>query len=207
MPDYQNGKIYKIVVNTEEVYKPYVGSTCETLSRRLAKHRQEYKVKRKNISSYELFDRFGVENCRIILLEECPCENREQLLMKEREWFDKIECCNKIRPYNSPEERIVLDKECEKKYAETRDRKEYFEANKERFSQQKKEYREANKEKISEQRKEKYQENKEIICERIKIYREANADKIREKKAEKVTCECGKVISNRNLARHRKSHS
>jgi len=207
MPDYQNGKIYKIVVNTEEEYKPYVGSTCEALSRRMAEHRTNYKRKGKNISSHKLFDEFGIENCKIILLEECPCENREQLLMKEREWLDKIECCNKRRPYNSPEEKLIMEKECKKKYDETHDRKEYFEANKERFSQQKKEYREANKEKISERGKKRYQENKEIICERVKIYREANADKIREKKAEKVTCECGKVCSNSNIARHRKSHS
>jgi hypothetical protein len=207
MPDYSKGKVYKIVVDTEMEYKPYIGSTCESLSRRMSEHRSNYKRKGKNISSHELFDKFGVENCKIILLEEYPCENREQLMMKEREWFDKIECCNKKRPYNSPEEKIELDKKCKKKYAETHDRKEYFEINKERFSQQKKEYREANRDKISQQRKESYQENKEKISQQRKEYREENAEKINARKTEKVACECGKMVSNQNLARHRKTHS
>ena len=42
MPDYQLGKIYKIVDNTNK--NIYVGSTCEpTLARRLAKHVNTFK--------------------------------------------------------------------------------------------------------------------------------------------------------------------
>ena len=25
------------------------------------------------------FDEFGVENCKMVLIEECPCQNRKQL--------------------------------------------------------------------------------------------------------------------------------
>jgi hypothetical protein len=42
----------------------------------------------------------------INLLEECPCDNLEQLLKKEREWYDKLDCINKYRPHTTKEERL-----------------------------------------------------------------------------------------------------
>ena len=43
MPNYSKGKIYKIVANTDEEYKPYVGSSCQTLCQRMAGHSANYK--------------------------------------------------------------------------------------------------------------------------------------------------------------------
>jgi hypothetical protein len=56
MPNYQDGKIYKIICNiTDECY---IGSTCElTVARRLAGHVIDYKSwkagKRNKTTSYE----------------------------------------------------------------------------------------------------------------------------------------------------------
>jgi molybdopterin converting factor small subunit len=167
--DYSKGKVYKIVVNTEEEYKPYVGSTVEELSRRMSGHRAFYKSwkngKGSHIKSYDLFDKFGVENCKIILLEEYPCDSKMKLLMKEREWFDKMECCNKIRPFISNEERIERMKE-------------YYDTNREILLEQKKEYGQKNKNKIAEKSKIYYEANKEEIAKKDKIYREAHKEQI-----------------------------
>ena len=51
MPDYQQGKIYKIECNVTR--KVYIGSTCEpTLARRLTKHVTDYKRYLKGTSRY-----------------------------------------------------------------------------------------------------------------------------------------------------------
>ena len=67
-----NAKIYKIVDVGYE--KCYVGSTCEELSQRMARHRQKYyfnekHVQKKHSNSRVLFDEYGVENCKIELIE------------------------------------------------------------------------------------------------------------------------------------------
>ena len=61
MPNYQDGKIYKIVCNniTDECY---IGSTCEpTVARRLATHVRGYRVwkagKCNKTSSFHIIDR------------------------------------------------------------------------------------------------------------------------------------------------------
>jgi hypothetical protein len=69
-------------------------------------------------------------------------------------------------------------------------KKEWYEANREKILEEMKEYREANQEKIKE-----YQ----------KKYRENNKEKNYEKAKEKVTCDCGRIVSKRNLSKHEKS--
>lgn len=117
--DYTQAKIYQIKVNTDEEYLPYIGSTCKNyLSQRMSYHHQDYK-KYKNkpekysyISSFILFDKFGVENCFIELIELFPCNCNDELRKKEREWMEKINCCNKVkRPIISTEEKSFYDKE------------------------------------------------------------------------------------------------
>ena len=60
---YQNEKIYKIVDISYN--KCYIGSTCEKLCHRMARHRLCYKTflnyKKTIMSSYELFKEYGVE--------------------------------------------------------------------------------------------------------------------------------------------------
>jgi len=93
MVKYSDGKVYKIVCN--KTGKQYIGSTCVGLSQRLAEHRNHYKKFSNGTYRYSSA-KIVIENgdFEIILLEECPCETREQLLLKEREWIDKLECVN-----------------------------------------------------------------------------------------------------------------
>ena len=106
MVNYANGKIYKIVCNiTGEVY---VGSTAEpTLARRLAHHcsqSKQYNVGKlkSHTASFYIIER---GDFYIDLLEMYPCSCREELFKKEREWYDRLECINKIRPYRSVEDK------------------------------------------------------------------------------------------------------
>eukprot|EP01041_Mallomonas_annulata_P017040 gene17040-35306_t len=105
MPDYSLGKIYKIVCNvTGEVY---IGSTCETtLARRLTGHVRDcnYYNKGGKVSNFSSFQIINRGNYYIDLLESCPCSSRDELRKKEREWYEKLSCVNKVRPYATPEE-------------------------------------------------------------------------------------------------------
>ena len=71
MPDYQNGKIYKILNNIDG--EIYVGSTIETLGQRMAKHRSE--AKRTQNKFYNHMNELGVENLYIELIENFPCND------------------------------------------------------------------------------------------------------------------------------------
>ena len=96
--DYKNGKIYKIVCNTTGLQ--YIGSTCNPyLSTRLAQHRAVYKrylQNKKNnfISSFEVLKN---ENYEIILIENCPCETKDQLHARERFHIENNDCVNMIK--------------------------------------------------------------------------------------------------------------
>ena len=96
---YHNGKIYKI---TDIGYnKCYIGSTTEELSQRMARHRADFKQflrdgKRPYIRSYDLFNEYGVENCKIELIQYFPCDTLQELRKKEGEYIKDIECVNKL---------------------------------------------------------------------------------------------------------------
>jgi hypothetical protein len=97
MPDYSNGKIYKIVCNiTGDVY---VGSTCEPiLARRLAGHVKSYKCwlngKGNNMTSYKII---ATGNYDIVLIEFFPCNTKDQLHARESHYTQTIQCVNMIK--------------------------------------------------------------------------------------------------------------
>tara|TARA_R110000796_G_C14553406_1_gene434110 strand:+ start:919 stop:1479 length:561 start_codon:yes stop_codon:yes gene_type:complete len=95
MVNYELGKIYKIIDNTNG--NIYVGSTAEpTLARRLAGHRSDYKywINGKKTSYVRSFDILKNEDFKIVLIETFPCESRDQLLSREQHWMDSIVCIN-----------------------------------------------------------------------------------------------------------------
>ena len=125
MPNYQEGKIYKIynTVNDEI----YIGSTTRKLSERMAEHRKPYTIKRHgHLPIYEAFIEFGVENFFIELVEKCPCNDIEELSKKEGEYIRKLKpSLNKFitgrtkhEYYNDNKDRMLQD--CKVKYVENR---------------------------------------------------------------------------------------
>ena len=97
---YASSKIHKVVDNAYTMC--YYGSTTMQLSRRMAKHRLHYRLfgegKFSRISVFDIFEAHGVHNCKIELVEECPCESKEQLNQREGFHVRSNECVNKNIP-------------------------------------------------------------------------------------------------------------
>jgi hypothetical protein len=94
---YQNGKIYRI---TDIGYnKFYYGSTIEQLSKRMAKHRCKYKGYKEGkehfFSIFTLFDEYGINGCKIELVEHFPCNDKPDLLKREGWYIENNNCVNK----------------------------------------------------------------------------------------------------------------
>jgi hypothetical protein len=159
MPDYSKAKIYRIYCGNDE----YIGSTTRPLSERMAKHRTEYKKGNMAITSRIVFDKHGVENCKIELIEDFPCERREQLDKREGE--------------------IQRERLCVNKYVAGRTTTEYYLENREVLIDIQKQYRERNKDNVDEYHRQHYLDNKDIYIENAKKYREQNKDKVAEYRA------------------------
>ena len=109
MPDYKQGKIYKIV--SDECDAVYYGSTVQSLIERWWLHKAHFNNWKKTsgwrCAIIKYFDEYGIDNFRIELVEDYPCDNDEQLRMKEQEYLDANECVNEIRAYRSIEDERV----------------------------------------------------------------------------------------------------
>ena len=154
MVNYTNSKVYKIWSHKGD--KIYVGSTTKQyLSQRMDKHRSEYKYwKTKQItymSSYILFEEYGLENCFIELLEAHECNSRDELHKLEGKYIRELECINRCIAGRTRSERREDNKEKLKEQM-----KQYYLENKEIISEYQKQYYEVNKDKISEKNKEKF---------------------------------------------------
>jgi len=156
MPDYQNGKIYKLYSPSKNIV--YIGSTTQTLAQRLTKHNYHYKIynndnTKKYYSSFFILD---CEDYKIELLEEYACNNRQQLEKKEGEYIRNNECVNK--------------------HIAGRTNKEYYEDNADKIKEYYKQYFRDNIDKI----KEYYANNANERKQKSKQYYIENADKIKE---------------------------
>ena len=192
MVNYSNGKIYKIEPNCEhEEEEIYIGSTTkEYLSQRMEKHRSSYKYWKEGkcgkTNSFILFEKYGVENCNIILLEYINAQSKDELTAKEAEYIKNYKCINKLLPFQTNEERKEKNKDKNKTYRLQ---------NKDKIQKIKKEYYQDNKDKF----KEYYENNKD----NIKEYREKNKDKIKEQKSQKDNCpHCDVLMLKRCIERH-----
>jgi hypothetical protein len=94
MVDYSLGKIYKLIGNG----LTYYGSTCEpTLARRLSGHVtacKNNKCKRR-ACSYIIIEQ---GNYNIILIENFPCQTKDELYARERFYIENNNCINKKVP-------------------------------------------------------------------------------------------------------------
>jgi hypothetical protein len=131
MPDYSKSKIYKIVCN--ETGEQYFGSTTQSLSSRLYCHKQ----KTNPTKSKPIIER---GNYNIILCEEFPCENKEQLNSRERKWIEENECVNRNIPTHTREEYYEKHFEKIQKYQKEYV-KEYRQKNIEKYNEYQRQYR------------------------------------------------------------------
>ena len=157
MPNYANGKIYQVVSPNYPV--PYIGSTTVPLCKRIVQHRASSNTCRSRIV-------IDAGDAYIELIEEYPCENKEQLNKREGEIIRQRECVNHKIPCRTRKEWKDDNKdyvyERNKAYRETTHNK----ANKA--------YREANRDAINARQRALYEANKEAEIARSKAYYEAN---------------------------------
>jgi len=179
---YKNGKIYKIepIVdhNEEDIY---IGSSTQYyLSTRMNQHKGLYKINKKQCNVKLLFDKYGVENCNIILIESVEANNKMELHQREAHYIKTLKCVNKLIPLRTDKEYRENNKEKDKEYRKKNklqkqeyDTK-YYEDNKNIILEKCKEYREINKDKIKEHKKEYYEANKDAINARRRELRKEN---------------------------------
>ena len=153
MVNYGEGLIYKICCKDASITDEYIGSTCN-------KHRRKQQHKlycdnencvKYNYPVYQFIrNNGGFDNFDLIIIEEYPCENKNQLETRERYWIEERKpTLNKIIP--------------------TRNMREWRVANKDKIDEYNREYRPNY-----------YEENREIVKEKSRKYKEENADKLKE---------------------------
>lgn len=150
MPDYKNGKIYCIRSKLSD--EVYIGSTCVPLSKRMTHHRAGCKAGR-NCASAKLI---ALGDAYIELIEEYPCENKEQLNRREGEIMrahtnrvNKRIAGRTDQEYHQDNSEMIA-KRCRK----------WREANPEKVAEYAKANREKNRDKINEQRRARYAAHK-----------------------------------------------
>jgi len=206
--DYANGRIYKIEPICEhDENEVYYGSTCQILCKRMDSHRSGYKCwkngKHAKTSSFELFEKYGIENCKIYLVELYPCETKEELHAREGYHIKNNKCVNKIvagrtQKQYKEEHRVTIN-ERQKKYALD---------NKDKIKEYKDEYRQNNKEFIAERSKVYRDNNKDKLIEKSKLYYQNNKEKVKKRLYEKFYCSCCSAYYNKNnKSNHLKSKS
>ena len=211
--NYINGKIYKI---TDIAYtKMYIGSTTQSLAKRFSLHKSKYKLwqdgKFNKLTVFDLFNEFGIENCKIELIEEFPCDNRMELERKEGEHIKNSECVNKRIEGRTKKEYRQDNKEEIKEY-----QKQYYFDNKDKILDKIKEYRQDHKQQILENNKQYYQDNKDKvkqyyqnnkdkILDKIKEYQQDHKQQISENKSQRIQCICGAQYIKCNKSHHFKT--
>ena len=164
----QNSKIYKILNSIDD--EVYVGSTVESLSRRMAKHRAKCNIN-PHYKIYEHMAKHGKEHFYIELIALYPCETKEELVAKEGEWIRKIGTLNqKVAGRTSKEWYEDNNDECLKKMAI------YRAENRETIRQNEKAHRDDNIEVIRERDRQRYKNDPEKKKAYVKQWRDKNPE-------------------------------
>ena len=170
MKDYSKGKIYALRSHNTDLY--YIGSTINTLAKRLYKHKCDYKcymdqnTGSQYRSSYKILE-YG--NCYIELIINYECKNKNELTQKEGEYIRKYknQICNsevsgrtRKQYYNDHKEHYKKWREDNKEHLKEYRQKTY---NKEKNYLLCKEYRDKNKERLNKYRRDYYLKNKNMV--------------------------------------------
>ena len=196
--DYSKSKIYKMEAICEsEEGDVYIGSTTQNyISHRLAEHVRNYKSWKKGkqnfTSSFSLFEKYGIDNVRIVLLETYPCHNNDELRSRETHYQKQNKCVNKFIAFRSEVDHLEY-------------RKQYREEHHDKILEYQKQYRIEHNEEISEYKKKYREEHRDELLKQMKQYREEHKQEISEKAKEIITCECGRPVRKYDLKRHQRS--
>ena len=118
MPDYSQGKIYRI--RSKNCPDVYIGGTIQSLLKRYQSHNRDFRRYLKcdtnnYVSSFEILA-WGDDT--IELIEDFPCNTRKNLEEREKYWIQQEDCCINI----NNQHRTVpnyYNSEASKKYRDT----------------------------------------------------------------------------------------
>lgn len=117
--NYQQGKIYKIISDSKPELV-YYGSTNKSLKQRFQSHREKYRAYIRGtyhfVYAWKLLE---LEDSCIILVEEYPCNTKQELDAKEGEYIRNNTCVNKLAPTGGNKVQLKKQKsEKDKRYRE-----------------------------------------------------------------------------------------
>ena len=160
--EYADGKIYKITGSG----LTYYGSTIQSL------YDREYTHIHNNTTSSRIIIEKG--DFELVLVENFPCENKPELLARERWFIENNDCVNIRLPITSEEEKRLYYCEYSKQYAAAHPAE--IIAARQQYAATHKEY--------------------------FQTYRDENRDMFKQKQNTKFTCTCGGKYTSANKARH-----
>ena len=178
---YLRGKIYKIIAyETDDVY---IGSTTRPLKTRYSAHKSNFKcwinTKKQYCSSAKMFERHGLDNCKIELIENCVCNSKRELEGREAHFIDEYDSC------------VNMNKPC-------RTKAQYRIDNKDKINKKSAQYKIDNKDKLARY----YINNKAKLIAKIKQYQDNNKNKIVARMQMKFDCKCGGKYTYNNKGGH-----
>jgi hypothetical protein len=184
---YETAKIYQLVCSDGHYY---YGSTINELRIRFRDHKNA--SKRQLYRVYAHINKAGWDSVKIVLVEEYPCANRQELNKKENEYIlahksDPL-CLNNNLAFVTPEQKA----ECKKKHVEKNKEKlaEYHKNKRtgnQAVAEYQRQYRNENKEKLQEGKRKYYAEHKEERDKKNKERYYANREAILQRKREKYS--------------------
>lgn len=197
------GCIYKIEPIVEHnKYEIYFGSTKQNIEMRFNFHHFHYNKyinKDENysyFSCYKLFDKYGIDNCNIEIVEKLENTTKNKLLKQENYYINTY--------YNVNEQNAYRSLDDDKQYYEN-----YRIENKEKIKERNQNYYENNKEKILQQQKEKRdnmteEERKQYLQHRKET---RNAEQEKETKSKLEKCQyCNKEVRHDHINEHYNSN-
>jgi group I intron endonuclease len=161
MPNYQNGKIYKIVNDIDD--EIYIGSTVCELYKRYHQH-SSGGSRNNGMRVVQKIRECGKSHFRIILLENYPCNSKDELKAREQFYIEQLKPALNTNRANCTIENKRADKaRWGKTYYESHRNKikSYREKNKSKIRETMRLYREENKERISDIRRQYIVKNKD----------------------------------------------
>ena len=160
--DYNNAKIYKLCSDVDDCF--YIGSTCNSLAKRLSHHKYDAS-RRAEIKVYKHFNRIGLGEMKIILIEKCDVNDKDELLrVEDRHIKDNIKNPNCLNSWRA--KRSFAEWKEEERDAYLERKRKFYQRHKDEILEKHKEYREKNRDSMVDYLKEYYAQNKESLLEK-----------------------------------------
>ena len=138
----------------------------------MTEHRRDYRgwkngKQSPTLTSFIIFDKYGLDNCSICLIENANSSTKEELQRRERFHIENTPCINKYIPMRTKKEWIKSNLENIRNQT-----KRYYESNYSKITEYQRQYRAENKDKMQEYKRQLYLETREETLVQQKLNRD-----------------------------------